>query len=80
MIPEEILKHFHLPLWYDVVGQKIFDDRHNLVADIRGWGRLQVLDNAVEIQDGLGKVIVDAFNKEYHKTELSEMSQDIGRE
>jgi hypothetical protein len=67
MNPEDVLKNFYLPLWYDVVGQQIFDDRQNLVADIRGWGRLQYLDNPEQIQDGMGNLIVNAFNEKYHK-------------
>lgn len=64
---QEILIHFKLPLHYEPIGQTIFDDDMHMVAQVRGWGRLQYKENAEEIQDGIGEMIVQAFNEKYHK-------------
>lgn len=46
---------------------QIFDANGDLVVDIRGWGRLQYLDNPEQSQDDIGKFIVDAMNEKYEK-------------
>lgn len=67
MNTEDILKHYKLPLRYDPTGQMIWDADNNYVADIRGWGRLQYEDNPEAIQDGMGELIVRAFNDKHYK-------------
>lgn len=54
------------PLKYDDMGQIIFDAKNNMVAMMRGWGRLQYHPDgegaAAKLQDDIGRAFVDAMN------------------
>ena len=52
-----------LPVKYDEDGQMIFDNKNNLVCDMRGWGRIQYMDIPEERQDNLGRMIALAINE-----------------
>ena len=41
----------------------IWDEENNHIADARGWGRFQHLDNGDDIHDKLTAFIVDAINE-----------------
>lgn len=51
------------PVKYDPMGQMILDDDKNLICDIRGWGRIQYMDEPEKIQDFIGKTIAVAINE-----------------
>ena len=51
------------PVRYYDQTQQIFDAENNLVADVRGWGRISHLDRAEERQDAIGQFIADAMNE-----------------
>jgi hypothetical protein len=50
------------PFKYDLDGQMIFDSENNLITDVRGWGRIEKLENAVALQDAIGELIVGSLN------------------
>jgi hypothetical protein len=62
---------YRKPFHYDPYGQMIFDANHNQVLDIRGWGRIQYLDNAELKQDTFGKFIAYTLNECYDTKQLS---------
>lgn len=41
----------------------IHDADGNHIADIRGWGRLQYMENPEELQDGILAWLVEAINE-----------------
>lgn len=53
------------PIRYDKESGFFFDDKNNMIAEIRGWGRIQYLDNPEETQDANAQFIVTACN--YHE-------------
>lgn len=61
------IDNMHFPLVYDEMGQMIFGKSlkggSEHILDVRGWGRLQYLDNSMKIQDTIGKLVVDTLNK-----------------
>ena len=54
------------PLHYSDYGQKILDANGVMVADMRGWGRLQYHTDgeeaAAKLQDAIGEWIVETLN------------------
>lgn len=50
------------PFRYDLDGQMIFDSENNLIADVRGWGRIEKMENAVALQDAIGELIKESLN------------------
>ena len=59
----DIEKIFKFPLKYDIYGQSILDQDNNKVLDIRGWGHIQYLEDAENIQDNIGEYICNLINK-----------------
>lgn len=51
------------PVRYEKRGTYIFDAEHNMVANVRGWGRISYMDNPEEKQDSMGRFIADAINE-----------------
>lgn len=67
---EQALK---FPLEYHDYGQECRDANGNLVFQLRGWGRLQYLDHgdkSAELQDSIGKWIVETVNAEANRLGL----------
>jgi hypothetical protein len=64
-LEQEVLRLFKLPLYYDKHCQSIFDQDTKKVADVRAWGFLQYKDSGDKIQDKLGEMLVEAFNKKH---------------
>ncbi len=56
---------YKAPFKYDFMGQMIFDSEENLVADIRGWGRIEKLGNGIELQDAIGELMAEALNDKW---------------
>lgn len=57
-----IKESIHFPVHYDSYGQSIMDKECQKVADVRGWGRIQYLDNPECRQDEIGEFIAKAIN------------------
>lgn len=55
------------PFRYDWNGQMVFDSANNLVIDVRGWGRIEKMDNGIELQDKVGEIITEALNEKWSK-------------
>lgn len=55
-------EHAKLPIRFDEYGGYFFDSNNNMIGEIRGWGKLQKLDNATEIQDAIGRHIAKCIN------------------
>ena len=51
------------PVHYSELGTYIYDADNNMIADVRGWGWIQYMDNPEAIQDNMGKFIADAINE-----------------
>ena len=49
------------PVNYDPNSQMIFDDDGNVIANVRGWGRL----NDVDKQDQIGRFMADSMNEKF---------------
>ena len=47
-----------------------FDDKNHMIAEIRGWGRIQNLGlkNAEKFQDDVGKWIAEAINEKLERS------------
>lgn len=58
------------PVYYSEHVPAIFDAKNRKVVDIRGWGRLQYLENPEKKQDDIGKFIAQAMNDRYYNNEL----------
>ena len=56
----ELIKY---PVRYDEHGQYIWDADNHMILSIRGWGRLQYLENGAEKQDEIGQFVADAINE-----------------
>ena len=67
MNEEEIKKVIIYPVRYEPMGQYIFDAKDNVVANIRGWGRIQYLPKPEETQDTIGEYIAQAINEKLSK-------------
>lgn len=69
MTPQELKEKYplaldtiKLPVRYEI-GTYIFDSENNPVAEIRGWGRIQYLDNPEQRQDQIGELIAHLLNQ-----------------
>ena len=51
------------PVHYEKRGTYIFDAEHNMVASVRGWGRISYMENPEEKQDAMGEFIAQAINE-----------------
>ena len=69
----DIKKYFEGKVKFDSLGGCFFDEKSNMIAQIRGWGRIQYLfkneDGSVDFQkagkfqDEIGEWIADAINQ-----------------
>ena len=58
---------YERPFRYDLNGQMIFDGANNLVVDVRGWGRIEKMDNGMELHDTIGEIIAEALNEKWSR-------------
>jgi hypothetical protein len=63
----KVLDVYTFPAKYDEMGGYIFDANNQMIGEVRGWGKLQYLPDAEELQDALGQFIVDAINEKWEK-------------
>ena len=52
----------NFPVKYEPCGTAIFDSDNKMIAQVRGWGRIQYMDNPEEKQDMIGRFIAEAMN------------------
>lgn len=55
------------PVTYSPLGTYIDDADGKMIADVRGWGWIQKLDNSEQVQDDIGQFIVDALNEKHER-------------
>ena len=51
------------PVRYESSGTCIFDADNNMVANVRGWGRISYMDSPEKKQDKMGEFISQAINE-----------------
>lgn len=51
------------PVKYEPCGTMILDSENNMVAQVRGWGRISYMDKPEEKQDMMGRFIAESMNK-----------------
>ncbi len=73
---DKINKLIKYPVRYDDYGQMIFDKENNHILDIRGWGRIQYMDNPTETQDFIGKFIANAINQKLENIKASKVKDN----
>lgn len=56
------MKQLKPPFMYEPYCQSILNVEGHKVIDIRGWGFIQKLPNAEEVQDQFGKHVTDLLN------------------
>ena len=59
----------HFPVHYDPLGQQIFDSSKELIVDVRGWGRLQKMNDPEFKQDQIGEFVAAAMNEKAKRSE-----------
>lgn len=69
MHEEEIKKLIIFPVRYEPMGQYIFDAKDHVVANVRGWGRIQYLPKPEETQDAIGEYVAQAINEKLRPKE-----------
>lgn len=55
------------PVEYSSLGTYIFGADGLMIADVRGWGWIQKLDNPEQVQDGIGEFIAEAINEKLER-------------
>lgn len=55
-------KELKLPVKFDDYGGYFWDAEGRMIMNMRGWGWIQKLENAEEIQDSIGKYIEHCIN------------------
>lgn len=60
-----LLDSFKAPFEYNETHALILDSNNILVLDILGYERFQHVDEATEIQNGMGQLIAHLLNKEF---------------
>lgn len=57
------------PVYYEKLTNQLFDSNNALVADIRGYGRLQEYGDPNKEQDKIGEFVANSMNKFNEKGE-----------
>lgn len=60
------------PVAYSRLGTYINDANDKMIADVRGWGWIQKLAYAEDIQDGIGQFIADAINEKLERSKTND--------
>ena len=60
------------PFKYDDYGQSILNSENHKVLDVRGWGFIQYLDNAEELQDDFGRLVASLLNDKVKECDQKE--------
>lgn len=61
------IKYIKFPVSYSSFGTHVTDSDGKHIVDIRGWGWIQKLAHAEDIQDTIGQYVVDAINEKYER-------------
>ena len=51
------------PVRYDARQQTVWDSKHMMVCDIRGWGKIQFMKQPEERQDAIGELVARLLNE-----------------
>lgn len=70
----KVLSQYTYPCHFDEMGGIILDFNNQMMAEVRGWGKLQYLPNGEELQDAMGYFIADSINKAW-KEIIPEVSE-----
>lgn len=57
------IKNIKFPVEYSSLGTYINDADGKMIADVRGWGWIQKLENPEKTQDEIGEFIAKAINE-----------------
>jgi len=60
-VEKEALSKFTMPVIFE--HGYIFDSKHNMMMQVRGWGYLGKFENGDELQDAIGQMFANAFNE-----------------
>ena len=52
---------------YDSGTEYILDSEDNLILEVRGFGRLQYLENGLLVQDEVGRLVSEAINEKLNR-------------
>ncbi len=52
---------------FDSENEMVSDDYATSIQEVRGWGRIQYLGNAEELQDTVGELIAEALTEYWTK-------------
>lgn len=56
------LKSIRRPVKYDRMGHCVVDRDNGKVLDIRGWGRIQYMDQSEARHDAIGELVAELIN------------------
>jgi hypothetical protein len=56
---------YHAPFRYNPNDQAIRDAHGEKVLDVRGWGRIQYIDNAEKLQDAVGERVAAILTRHW---------------
>ena len=59
--------HIKTPVTYSSLGTYINGADGRMIADVRGWGWIQKLDNPMTTQDEIGMFIAEAINEKLER-------------
>lgn len=67
----DIKNYFEGGVYFDEGSGYLFDQKGNMIAEVRGWGRIQHLfktaEEAAQFQDKIGAFIAEAINEKLKK-------------
>lgn len=71
---EEMIKY---PVQYSPLGIYINDADNKMIADVRGWGWIQKLENPEATQDEIGQFIAEAINEKLATLQASLKGKEV---
>ena len=66
------IRNIKTPVKYSSLGTYINDADDKMIADVRGWGWMQKLDNPEKTQDEIGEFIAEAINEKIERHRQAE--------
>jgi hypothetical protein len=71
-----VRKTLQFPVRYDGQQQTIWDAKGLMVCDIKGWGKIQFMNQSEARQDAIGELIANLLN-EYQGTNASKVKEEL---
>lgn len=62
-IKSRVRETIEFPVRYDAQQQTVWDAKHMMVCDIRGWGKIQFMKQPEERQDAIGELVARLLNE-----------------